>query len=177
MIMDFKCIISKHINDKFCYIEYGDLILIMMKDNSFINASKLCDLGGKDFKKWLTLSTSKILIEDVSSLHKEWKINVNKVNGKLLEKAHDTKMFKEYDVSGSYIHYDLIPHVACWVFESFALKFSAIVNKYASNQYSLLRKSDNKFVDEITEFIIHYNNNNISTYHDIQYYVDMLKQI
>ncbi|QRI42931.1 N1R/p28-like protein [Cheloniid poxvirus 1] len=174
--MDFRCIISKHINDQFCYIEYGELTLIMMKDNSFMNASKLCTLGGKDFKKWLSLTTSKMLIDGVSSTCKEWKINVNKTNGTLIEKSHDTKMYKEYDVSGSYVHYDLIPHIACWVFESFALKFSAIVNKYASNQYSIFVKSDNKFIDEITEFIINYTSgSSLNTYHDINYYIDMLK--
>ncbi|ARE67442.1 SWPV2-ORF200 [Shearwaterpox virus] len=176
--MDFRCIISEHINDKFCYIEYGDMTLIMMKDNSFINASKLCDLNGKDFRKWLSLSTSKFLIDGIESICKDWKININKANGKIMEKSHDTKMYKEYDVSGSYIHYDLIPHVACWVFNSFALTFSAIINKYASNQYSLIVKSDNKFIDEITEFMISYNAaSNTDTSHNIEKYINMLKEV
>ncbi|UOX38654.1 KilA N domain protein [Finch poxvirus] len=176
--MDFRCIISKHINDKFCYIEYGDMTLIMMKDNSFINASKLCDLNGKDFKKWLSLSASKFLIDGIESICKDWKIKVNKSNGKIIEKLHDTKEYKEYDVSGFYIHYDLIPHVACWVFDSFVLKFSTIVNKYASNQYSLVVKSDNKFIDEITEFMISYNAaSNTNTHYNVKNYVDMLKEV
>lgn len=157
--MDFKCIISKHINNKFCYIQYNDLELIMMKDNCFINATHLCLSGGKDFSTWLSLYTSKCLIDILSKTHFPWNIDVNESEGIIKEKSYDTDEYKEYNVTGLYIHYDLIPHIASWVFSSFAVNLSDIVNKYASNRYSIYRKTDEMFLNDIFEFIVDYELN------------------
>ena len=35
-----------------------------------------------------------------------------------------------YEFRGTYVHLDLIPHIACWISASFALKVSKIVNEY-----------------------------------------------
>ncbi|AID46668.1 N1R/p28 family protein [Pigeonpox virus] len=157
--MDFKCIISKHINNKFCYIQYNDLELIMMKDNRFINATHLCLSGGKDFSTWLSLYTSKCLIDILSKTHFPWNIYVNESEGIIKEKSYDTDEYKEYNVIGLYVHYDLIPHIASWVFSSFAVDLSDIVNKYASNRYSIYRKTDEMFLNDIFEFIVDYELN------------------
>lgn len=53
--MDFKSLISKEINDRFCYIRYDEFELIMMKENNYINATKLCKLGNKEFYNWKRL--------------------------------------------------------------------------------------------------------------------------
>src|ERR1051325_3786373 len=73
--MNFKGIITKDLDNRFCRIQYDEFDLIMMKDNNFINATKLCTLGNKDFHYWLTNKNSKELIEEVKMNDT---LNVNK---------------------------------------------------------------------------------------------------
>ncbi|KAB7500378.1 hypothetical protein Anas_13348 [Armadillidium nasatum] len=66
--MDFNKLITKKIKDTFYYIQYDEFELILNKENNYIKATKLCQLGNvnhKTFKRWNSLNTSKELIKEV----------------------------------------------------------------------------------------------------------------
>jgi hypothetical protein len=49
----FTNITFEHINDDYAWGKYmGDFKVIIMKKNGYINATKLCTLGGKHYKHW-----------------------------------------------------------------------------------------------------------------------------
>ena len=53
----------KQIKDNFWLGQYGDFQVIMMEDNSYVNATKLCSDGGKQFRYWIENAASKRLIK------------------------------------------------------------------------------------------------------------------
>ena len=52
----------EQIKDNFWLGQYGDFKVVMMKDCGWVNATKLCKDGGKEFKQWKRLEQSKRLI-------------------------------------------------------------------------------------------------------------------
>ncbi|UWX11387.1 CRPV-278 [Crowpox virus] len=67
--MDFSELITREIDKRFCYIKYDTFELIMMKENNYVNATKLCILGNKRFRDWLRLDGSKDLIKKVEEMN------------------------------------------------------------------------------------------------------------
>ncbi|QRM16196.1 n1r/p28-like protein [Albatrosspox virus] len=55
---------------------------------------------------------------------------------------------KKYEVSGSYVHQDLIPHIASWISPLFAIKASKIINCYVSGKYEFKLKESDKSVKD-----------------------------
>jgi len=51
------------IKDTFYYGIFGDFKLVIDRSTGYFNATKLCDQGGKEFKKWSRLEKSKNMIE------------------------------------------------------------------------------------------------------------------
>nr|WCB86993.1 CPPV182 N1R/p28-like protein [Cooks petrelpox virus] len=166
--MDFSDLVTREIDERFCYIKYDTFELIMMKENGFINATKLCKLGGKEFKKWIRLDGSKELIKTVEETNSIWKINPTRPDVAQLEiiitVSNEGKNDKKYEISGSYVHQDLIPHIASWISPLFAIKVSKIVNCYVSGKYEFklkereeeIRKRENK-IDELMELLYKFN--------------------
>ena len=56
----------EQIEGNFWYAAYGPFRVIMMNDTGYINATKLCISGGKDYFKWTQNKASQELIEAVS---------------------------------------------------------------------------------------------------------------
>ena len=48
----------EQIRDNYWYGAYGEFRVVMMKDCGYINATKMCSSGGKDFWKWSRLKSS-----------------------------------------------------------------------------------------------------------------------
>lgn len=129
---DINNISFQDINEEYTYGKYGDFVVIMMKKNGFINATKLCkNYSNKQFKHWLENKHSKELIEET--------INCNVVgiptSGNLKELQQviikvSTSPINLTIIRGSYVHSDLIPHIAAWISPHFALKISKIINQY-----------------------------------------------
>jgi hypothetical protein len=109
---------------------YGDFqVTMMMKaDKSknyhvgYINATSLCRLANKEFRKWKRLDMATQLINAVSI---ETCIDV----GELLVLPN-----VEIKLRGTYVHPDLIPHIASWASPEFAIKVSKIINQYMVNK-------------------------------------------
>ncbi|AAR83573.1 transcriptional regulator [Canarypox virus] len=159
--MDFSNLVTREIDERFCYIKYDDFDLIMMKENGFINATKLCKLGKKEFYKWTRLDGTKELIKKVQEMNNIWKVKPGPPDLEGLEMIivieSEGKNGKKYEVSGSYVHPDLIPHIASWISPLFAIKVSKIINCYVSGKYEFKLKEKENKIDELMELLYEFN--------------------
>ena len=117
-----------------------------MKDSGYVNATKLCKDGGKRFYDWKRLDHTKELVAALESESGHQAFGNTQQNNLTLEDrvAHipvsqsQAFYFDKGDntsevgrlLSGTYCHPLLIPHIACWISATFALKVSQIVNDY-----------------------------------------------
>ncbi|QRM15719.1 n1r/p28-like protein [Penguinpox virus 2] len=164
--MDFSDLVTREIDQRFCYIKYDTFDLIMMKENGFINATKLCKLGGKELYNWRKLDGTKDLIKNVEEINNIWKVKSSPSDqkGMIIEVKNESRGKHQYEVSGSYVHPDLIPHIASWISSSFAVKVSKIINCYISGKYEFklkekeeeIRKRENK-IDELMDLLYKFN--------------------
>ncbi|QRM16127.1 n1r/p28-like protein [Albatrosspox virus] len=157
--MNFSNLVTREIDERFCYIKYDTFELIMMKENGFINATKLCKLGGKEFKKWIRLDGSKELIKTIEETNNVWKVKSSgpDLARMILEVKNESKGKHQYEVAGSYVHQDLIPHIASWISPSFAVKVSKIINCYVSGKYELKLKEKEITNKELLELLQEFN--------------------
>src|SRR5271156_1039264 len=146
----------EQIEGNFWYAAYGPFRVIMMKDCGYINATKLCSSGGKDYKLWARNSIAKELIESLSikmngvqaseityGNFKELDLPLQHTDGTIIPSAfnpcktihtsHETIADKL--ISGTYCHPLLVPHIACWVSADFAIMVSELVNGCISQEY------------------------------------------
>jgi len=115
--MSHMILLYENINSDYCRASYGEFKVVMMNKNGFINATKLCISGGKRLESWHRNSGSKEMIEFFTSqLNTECKIGI--AGGKNTE------------ISGTYVHRYLIPHIASWVSPTFSFKVSRIVDDF-----------------------------------------------
>uniref|UniRef100_A0AAT9UQH0 KilA N domain protein n=1 Tax=Apapanepox virus TaxID=3049969 RepID=A0AAT9UQH0_9POXV len=164
--MDFSDLVTREIDERFCYIKYDTFELIMMKENNYINATKLCKLEDKKFKNWLRLEGTKELISKMDEVNSVWNIKSpgSDLSRVILEVGTESKGKHQYEVAGSYVHPDLIPHIASWISPLFAIKVSKIINCYVSGKYEFklkereeeIRKRENK-IDELMELLYKFN--------------------
>ena len=141
------------IDDEFVYGKYGDFTVIMMKRNGYINATRMCDhiseqTGSmKPFRHWRQNLNTAELTNSVAAYGgiQPDALFIKKQGG-------DVRNIENKDIFGTYVHPDLIPHIACWASPKFAVKVSNIVNKYF-NQKELRKKERliNKQKCEIAE--------------------------
>ena len=62
------------VNEQYAWVNYGQFKLLMMKRNGYVNVTKMCDDGDKEFRMWKRNTRSKELINllinnDISSVH------------------------------------------------------------------------------------------------------------
>ncbi|UOX38653.1 KilA N domain protein [Finch poxvirus] len=157
--MDFSELVTREIDERFCYIKYDTFELIMMKENNYINATKLCKLGEKEFYNWRKLEGSRELVKKVEEINNFWKVKSppSDVKGVILEVGTVSKGKHQYEVAGSYVHPDLIPHIASWISPSFAIKVSKIINCYVSGKYEFKLKEKENKIDELMELLYQFN--------------------
>ena len=123
----------EQIEGDFWYGAYGVFRIVMMKTNGFVNVSKLCSDGGKEFKNWYANASSKELLMCLSyKLDEGGDINSTHVQRHVLT-AHQTTNQKI--ISGTYIHPLIVPHIACWISPNFALRVSDIINDFIIGEY------------------------------------------
>lgn len=153
---DIRGIIFEKINDTFSKGMYAGFIVLIMNKNGYVNVTKMCkdifveckkinkDAKEKEFRKWKALDTTKELINTVSSA------------GQILPAELFITFTSGHIISrGTYVHPDLVPHIASWASPTIAIKISKIVNEYFSNderkrQRELLKIKDDK-IDELLQ--------------------------
>ena len=143
-------IMFEDIIDGYGYGMYGDFKIIMMKKNSYVNASKLCKKYDKEYKFWSRNENSNELINIVRKRIQQknlmvQKDTINKIDD-ICDEIHPIIIIKGggdiNKISGTYIHPLLIPHVASWISPEFGIRVSEIVNEYlnAECKNKLLKK-------------------------------------
>ncbi|QRM16126.1 n1r/p28-like protein [Albatrosspox virus] len=159
--MDFSELVTREIDERFCYIKYDTFELIMMKENNYINATKLCKLEGKEFYNWRKLEGSRELVKKVEEINNFWKVKSPPSDQKgldiIITIESEGRNGKKYEVAGSYVHPDLIPHIASWISPSFAVKVSKIINCYVSGKYEFKLKERENKIDELMELLYKFN--------------------
>ena len=114
------------INDYYCFGHYGEFKVIMMKKNGYINATKMCLCISeivriqKDFKQWKMTKNAKELTDEISS-----SVGIPTDDLMIIITGGKIEVIR-----GTYVHPDMIPHIASWASPKFAVKVSRIVNKY-----------------------------------------------
>ena len=116
---DMKEIIFEDINDDYEYGKYGGFEVMFDKKTGYINATKLCKDGGKEFSEWIKNNSSKNLLEEFSNC-----LRISK--GDIINK----KTNLPNHLKGTYVHPDLIPHIAMWISPKFGITISRIINEW-----------------------------------------------
>ena len=57
----------EQINANYWYGAYGPFRVVMMKDTGYINATKMCTSGGKEYREWARLKGSTELIQSLEN--------------------------------------------------------------------------------------------------------------
>jgi hypothetical protein len=133
-------VIFEDINEKYTWANYGLFKLIMMKENGFLNVTKMCDECGKSFFNWKKNKSSKDLIKcllESLNLHSENDILVIISTGS----KHETYL------RGTYAHPDLIIHIAMWLSPMFSIYVNFIISSWrkmsVENELSYWDKMNN----------------------------------
>ena len=128
------------------------LRVVMMKDNGYINATKMCSSGDKVFAKWSRLKSSQELMKAVTRKVKGVEVlentqpslentlgDTNCQMWQLVCKCITTEKKSDIDklICGTYCHPLLIPHIGSWISSGFAVMVSKVVNAYIVGEYKL----------------------------------------
>ncbi|GAG28686.1 unnamed protein product, partial [marine sediment metagenome] len=115
----FEDIQVKHPDYTFGRGKYGEFKVVIMKETGYINASKLCKLGGKDYRMWKRYGKSQALINAIKDdVGKNVTISINGAYAP--------------DIRGTYVHSYLVPHIACSISVDFAVKVSKWLDEWRS---------------------------------------------
>ena len=141
-----------HIRDNFWIGYYGPFQVVIDKSNGFINAAKMCSSGGKDFKDWYRLKGTHNLIHALDQVMALENTHGHLTDSNLTLRDSSEQICSEVSppckliqtsnnnpteqlISGTYCHPDLVPHIACWVSPSFALKVGRIINYFIVEEW------------------------------------------
>src|SRR5271170_5856234 len=108
---DIKNIMFEKINDHYSYGKYGDFKVIIMNKNGFINGTKLCKDGNKQFKNWIRNSDSKKSISDTAK-----ELGLDADDMLILIKGGQNALIR-----GTYVHYELVTEIAFWTNKKFKI--------------------------------------------------------
>jgi hypothetical protein len=149
-------IIFEDINAEYGRGKYGDFEVIIMKSNAYINATKLCSNGGKQYKNWFNLQGSQKLIKYFQENLVDIKspVSIVKKVGKGLCK-----------VNGTYVHPALIPHIATWISPAFSFNKIRGTYVYISSLISPV------FAFNVSKIINNWRS--LSPLNEMKYWTDM----
>ena len=138
----------KDINNEYCWAKYGDFKVIMMTDNGYINATKLCNDAEtkngtqKEFKRWKNNSNAKEIMEEISK-------SIGLSIGLLMNNI--TKC--ENKLRGTYVHPLLITSIAHWMSPRFGVKMAIWIEEW--KKYSV--KNELLYWKEIGQLVPSFN--------------------
>jgi hypothetical protein len=109
-------------------LKLNDVVVISRSEDNYINATQLCQAGGKQFNDWFRLNITKsLLIEAVS----ETGIPVSQL---IDIKKGNSNEFQQ----GTWIHPDLAIQLAQWISPQFALQVSKWIRTLFTGDIQLL---------------------------------------
>ena len=172
-LKDFAVSYVEGFEKKYVRARYLDLDLLMMASNGFVNASKLCEKFGTEFKLWTRTKSASELISDklesvletkqneisqlllgtdMSPAQNALKLLQSGSNYKSLPKTVLAEVFipvksNQYNsqIAGTYIHPDLVLDLAYWISLPVRKKVRSIVQNYLT---ALKHEEDSKILAE-----------------------------
>jgi len=120
-------IATEQIRDNFYQSQYCGFSVVINKENGFINATKLCSDGNKNFRHWNETKQAKelhlALANHIQSIEifgedarQPWTMAQYCPLGQITNFVQTAnKSVEDKLISGTYCHPLLIPHIACWV--------------------------------------------------------------
>jgi len=100
--------------------KYGEFKVLIRRRDGYINATKLCALGGKELFNYNANKSSQRFIDEAVLVLGIPKIElIQELNGGNIPV-----------IRGTYIHQDLVPHIACWISPRFAVNVSRILRQW-----------------------------------------------
>jgi hypothetical protein len=113
----FKDIIYETAEYSFGLGKYDTFEVVLIKENSYVNATKLCASGKREYRIWCRLERTKSLMKYYKSSHPSWNIIMS---------MRDLPN----SVKGIYVHPKLVPHILMWISNEFSDKVSIIVDEW-----------------------------------------------
>src|SRR5271156_5677194 len=139
----------EQIKENYWYGLYGDFRVVMDRNNGYVNATKMCRSGGKEFKDWSRLKSSQQLEEALQILN-----TGNEVLGNILPEENvlqgsprqicsevckyiqtENKTDADRLISGTYVHPDILPSITGWISPLFQIKANRVVNGYIVEEW------------------------------------------
>ncbi|CCU56359.1 N1R/p28-like protein [Mythimna separata entomopoxvirus 'L'] len=126
----------EQIKDSFYYGLFGDFKLIIDKNTGCFNATKLCNLGGKQFKQWNRLEKSKNLIEYIE----------NNRGGDSHPGFYEIKGDNNDEITkkitGQYVPKEIILDISSWISIEFYMKCNDIIINYYNKEFKSMSNGD-----------------------------------
>ncbi|QTF48927.1 KilA N-terminal domain2C N1R/P28 DNA binding protein [Acanthamoeba polyphaga mimivirus] len=147
---NFGNIVIGKINDEYYLGQYGDIEVIVMTKNDYINVTKLFSTmknkNGNilDFEEWLETVDAQELMNKVSNetgvCPSELLVTIQSGNKNLTI------------TRGTYAHPKLVPHIAAWASKKFAVMVSDIINEHFAKKMfdkheQLIKGKDDKIAE------------------------------
>jgi hypothetical protein len=132
--------IEKHIKT-FESLTLNNIVITSRSDDNFINATQLCQAGGKQFNDWYRLNTTKQLFNEAES---ETGIPVSLLVD--IKKGNSSEFNQ-----GTWIHPELAIQLAQWLSPKFAIQVSKwIINLFTNGKVEITTKllTENKLKDQ-----------------------------
>jgi cell division protein FtsB len=133
-------IIEKQINT-FESLTLNNIVITSRSEDNFINATQLCQAGGKLFSDWFRLNNSKQLINEAVS---DMGIPISQLID--IKKGNSGEFFQ-----GTWIHPDLAIQLAQWLSPKFAIQVSKWIRQlFTSGKIEITEKllTENKLKDQ-----------------------------
>src|SRR5579864_171955 len=119
----------ERIRDTFYYGMFGEFKLVVDKKTGCFNATKLCNEGGKQFKKWTYMDKSKKLLEYYS------RGPISDLGSDFYEVKGDNKDALVAKTTGQYVRKELILDIASWVSVEFYDKCNRVIVDFYVAEY------------------------------------------
>lgn len=125
-IGNIREIIINDIDDNYSYAKYSGFKVIMMKQNGYINCTKMCQYistvtdSKKPFKNWINTTIAKELLDEISLT-----TDISVVD--LMIVITGGRVPK---IRGTYVHPLLVTHIAYWCGPRFAIKISMWIEEW-----------------------------------------------
>ena len=139
----------KNINNDYHWGKYGDFKVIIMKENGYINATKLIagdctNNGNKKFNDWSRGKNNKKLMNEISSFV-----------GIPVNLLYNTISTGPNNLRGTYVHPLLMTHIAYWV----SPKFSAKVGIWIEEWKSYSKQNEVEYYESLSQLDSYQNDN------------------
>ncbi|GFU20143.1 putative KilA-N domain-containing protein 006L [Trichonephila clavipes] len=135
--MSLNDICYEQIKDNFYYGLFGDFRLVIDKNTGCFNATKLCQLDGKQFYNWTRLERSKNLMK-----YFETKSRPSDVRSGVYEVKGDNNDALNKQITGQYVRQELILDIASWISVESYVRCHRVILNYFVNEYKTMDKNE-----------------------------------